>query len=642
MSMRSARHAAWLIGLSMIALGAATAQAAQPAAKASAAAAKRYSAKQFYDTTSFSLGSQLGHVWSPDGKSLLISSDQSGVFNAYALPVAGGAPQPLTSSTDNATYGATFFPADSRMLFTADQGGNELNHVYVRERDGSVRDLTPGAKTKASFQGWSADGRNFWIASNERDPQTFDLYAYATDGYARRMVFQNSGFDLGAVSRDGRYLALAKQRTSADTNLYLVDLAAGSAPKLITEHQGDIDYGVAEFTPDGKTLVYRTNENDEFMQAWTYDLASGAKRPLIKADWDVAAVNHSPSGRYRVSALNADASTKLTIQDSAGKAVALKGLPAGDITGVRFNRDETMIALTVNGSTSPTDIYVADLGSGRTRRLTRALNPAIDQAQLAESQVMRFKSYDGVAVPGILYKPKNASASNPAPAIVLVHGGPGGQARRTYNAQVQHLVNHGYAVFDINNRGSSGYGKTFYHMDDKRHGDADLKDVVASKAFLQSMPWIAKDKIAIMGGSYGGYMVAAALAFQPDVFDAGINIFGVTNWTRTLQSIPPWWGAMKDSLYDEMGDPATDAERHRAISPLFHAKNIKKPLLVVQGANDPRVLKIESDELVAAVKANGTPVEYVVFPDEGHGFQRKANRITASEAYLKFLDRHLR
>jgi dipeptidyl aminopeptidase/acylaminoacyl peptidase len=256
--------------------------------------------------------------------------------------------------------------------------------------------------------------------------------------------------------------------------------------------------------------------------------------------------------------------------------------------------------------------------------------------------VVRFKSYDGVEVPGILYKPRNASASSPAPAIVLVHGGPGGQARRTYNAQVQHLVNHGYAVFDINNRGSSGYGKTFYHMDDKRHGDADLKDVVASKAFLQSMPWVAKDKIAIMGGSYGGYMVAAALAFQPDVFDAGVNIFGVTNWTRTLQSIPPWWAAMKESLYDEMGDPATDAERHRAISPLFHAKNIKKPLLVVQGKNDPRVLQIESDELVAAVKANGTPVEYLVFPDEGHGFQRKANRIAASEAYLKFLDQHLR
>jgi dipeptidyl aminopeptidase/acylaminoacyl peptidase len=641
--MRSTRRAVICIGLSIAALGAATAYAAQPNAKASATPVKRYSAKQFYDTTSYSLGSPLGHVWSPDGSAVLISSDQSGVFNVYALPVAGGTvAQPLTSSKDNATYGASFFPADARVIFTADQGGNELNHVYVRERDGSIRDLTPGAKTKASFQGWSADGQSFWVASNERDATTFDLYAYGIKDYARRMVFQNSGYDIGAISRDGRMLALVKQRTSADTNLYLVDLAANRAPKLITEHQGNVDYGVAEFTPDGRSLVYRTDEDGEFMQAWTYDLASGEKRPLIKAEWDVTTVSHSPSGRYRVSALNADASTRLTIQNAAGNIVALKGLPPGDVTGIRFNRDETMVALTVNGSTSPTDIYVADLRTGQTRRLTRALNPAIQQAHLVESEVVRFKSYDGVTVPGILYRPKGASAANPAPAIVLVHGGPGGQARRTYNAQVQHLVNQGYAVFDINNRGSSGYGKTFYHLDDKRHGDADLKDVVASKSFLQSMPWVAKDKIAIMGGSYGGYMVAAALAFQPDVFDAGINIFGVTNWTRTLQSIPPWWAAMKESLYDEMGDPATDAERHRAISPLFHAKNIKKPLLVVQGKNDPRVLQIESDELVAAVKANGTPVDYLVFPDEGHGFQRKVNRIAASEAYLKFLDQHLR
>ena len=146
----------------------------------------------------------------------------------------------------------------------------------------------------------------------------------------------------------------------------------------------------------------------------------------------------------------------------------------------------------------------------------------------------------------------------------------------------------------------------------------------------------------MMGGSYGGYMTAAALAFHPEAFDAGVNIFGVTNWVRTLNSIPAWWGAQRVALFDEMGDPATDAERHRAISPLFHAAGIRRPMLVVQGANDPRVLQVESDELVAAVRANNVPVEYVLFPDEGHGFLRKENRISASEAYLRFLDQHLR
>jgi dipeptidyl aminopeptidase/acylaminoacyl peptidase len=206
---------------------------------------------------------------------------------------------------------------------------------------------------------------------------------------------------------------------------------------------------------------------------------------------------------------------------------------------------------------------------------------------------------------------------------------------------IQHLVNNGYAVYAINNRGSSGYGKTFYHLDDRRHGDVDLRDVVAARDWLANMDWVS-DRVAVMGGSYGGYMTAAALAFHPEVFDAGINIFGVTNWVRTLESIPAWWGAQRVALFDEMGDPATDAERHRRISPLFHAANIRRPMLVIQGANDPRVLQVESDEIVAAVRGNNVPVEYVVFPDEGHGFLRKENRINASEAYLRFLDQHLR
>ncbi|MGH8203520.1 MAG: alpha/beta hydrolase family protein, partial [Steroidobacteraceae bacterium] len=245
-------------------------------------------------------------------------------------------------------------------------------------------------------------------------------------------------------------------------------------------------------------------------------------------------------------------------------------------------------------------------------------------------------------IPGILYRPKDASAQSRVPALVWVHGGPGGQSRTGYSATIQHLANHGYAVFAANNRGSSGYGKTFYHLDDRKHGDVDLKDIVAARDYIASLDWVDDGRIGIIGGSYGGYMVMAALAFSPDTFDAGINIFGVTNWVRTLKSIPPWWESFKEALYDEMGDPATDEERHRRISPLFHAKKIAKPVLVVQGANDPRVLQVESDEMVAAIKANGVPVEYVLFPDEGHGFEKRDNRIAASEAYVRFLDKYLR
>lgn len=616
----------------------ATAAAAQTAP---ASQQKRYSAKTFFDTTSYGLASPSPYAFSADGKYILINSDQSGVFNAYALPVAGGAPVALTKSPSHATFAASYFPGDDRIVYTADQGGNELDHVYVRLPDGTSRDLTPGDKVKADFNGWSGDGKTLYIISNERKPEMFDLYAIDAATYAKKLVFQNEGYSGLTLSRDGRWLAMLKERTSADNNLYLVDLKAPGEPKLITQHQGNISHGLYDFTPDGKKLVFATDEKGEFAQAWTYDVATGAKAPLIAADWDVSNVTYSPSGKYRVSSLNADGSTRLTIADAAGKPIAISGIPDGDIGSVRFSRDEKSIAFTVASDTSPNDIFVADLANGKARRLTKALNPAINEGDLVEASVARFKSYDGLEVPGILYRPKSASAANPVPALVWVHGGPGGQSRRGYSAAIQHLVNNGYAVYAINNRGSSGYGKTFFHLDDKKHGDVDLKDVVASKAFLQGMDWVSKDKIAIVGGSYGGYMVAAALAFQPDVFDAGIDIFGVTNWVRTLKSIPPWWASFKEALYDEMGDPATDEARHRAISPLFHARNIKRPLLVVQGANDPRVLKVESDELVAAVKANNVPVEYLVFPDEGHGFLRKQNRIDASEAYLKFLDTHL-
>jgi dipeptidyl aminopeptidase/acylaminoacyl peptidase len=245
-------------------------------------------------------------------------------------------------------------------------------------------------------------------------------------------------------------------------------------------------------------------------------------------------------------------------------------------------------------------------------------------------------------IPGILYRPQGATADNRVPALVSVHGGPGGQSRHGYSAVTQYLVNHGYAVYRINNRGSSGYGKTFFHADDKQHGEADLGDVVASKQMLIETGWVDPERVGIIGGSYGGYMVLAAQAFEPDAFRVGVDIFGVANWLRTLQNIPPWWEAQREALYNELGDPAEDAERLERISPLFHAENIRSPLIVLQGANDPRVLQIESDEIVEAVRQNGVPVEYIVFPDEGHGFSNRANEIEGYRAILDFLDEHLR
>ncbi len=622
------------------------AAACQPEAKAPAAPAHAlYDAKTFYDTTAVSMSAGTGIGFSPDGSKILIANDSSGVYNAYALPVAGGAPEQLTASTTNATFAVTYFPTGERVMVSADQGGNELTHLYVREADGALKDITPGDKLKAAFLDWSDDGKTFWITSNQRDPSNFDVYAYDAATLASKLVFKNSGYFANAITGDGKWLALTKETNSANSDLYLVDLSRPNAkPDLLTPHTGNIAYSSDEFTPDNKKLIFSTDEHGEYNQAWTYDLATKEKAKLVDdAKWDVMFTTYSNSGKYRVSAVNADASTQLTILDTAkGAPVALTGVPAGDIGGVRFNRDETRIAFTVASDTSPADVFVADLATGAATRLTKNLNPAVDETMLVEATVVRYPSFDGLEIPAILFKPKTASAGAPVPAVVDVHGGPGGQNRRGYTAQYQHLVNHGYAVLRVNNRGSSGYGKTFYHMDDKKHGEVDLDDVVFGKKYLQTLDWVQKDKIAVMGGSYGGYMVAAALAFRPDEFNAGIDIFGVTNWSRTLESIPAWWGAQRASLYDELGDPATDGERHKRISPYFHTDKITKPLLVIQGANDPRVLQRESDELVAGVKKNGVPVEYIVFPDEGHGFQRKENRIAASDAYVAFLDKYLK
>jgi dipeptidyl aminopeptidase/acylaminoacyl peptidase len=644
---RFTRTLAAILGFAVLA-GCATRPAAAPLASAPATASAtatavqpttvpRYSVEDFMNTTRIA-----GASFAPDGRKLLFSSNQTGVFNAYEVAVDGGTPVQLTHSTDNAIFVRGYFPGDERFLYSSDAGGNELSHIYVRERDGTVRDLTPGDKVRAIFQGWAHDDASFFVSTNERDPRFMDLYEYATDGYERTLVFQNDGgFSLGPVSRDKRYLALVKPRTTNDSDVYLYDRQTRQLRNL-TEHTGDVANSPATFTPDSRALLYTTNEGHEFAHLVRYDLDTGQKTVVLKPDWDVWGAGYSRGGRYLGISINNDARTELRLFEAATmQPVALPPVADANITGLLFARDERRMAFFVNDSRTPSDIFVAEVG-GEPRRLTNSLNPRIEREHLVDGQVVRFRSYDGVEIPGIVYRPHGASAANRAPAMVMVHGGPGGQARIGYSGLIQYLVNQGYVVYDINNRGSSGYGKTFFAMDDRRHGEADLGDVVASKQMLIETGYVDPERIGIIGGSYGGFMVLAALAFQPDVFDVGVNIFGVSNWLRTLQSIPPWWEAQRQALYAEMGDPATDEERLRRISPLFHAHNIKKPLIVLQGANDPRVLQIESDEIVEAVRKNNVPVEYIVFPDEGHGFVNRENEIRGYRAIADFLDTHLK
>ena len=599
---------------------------------------KQYDAETFFDTTSI-----MGSSFSPKGDKILVSSDESGIYSLYEVDIKTAKKNRLTDFEDS-TYAVAYFPKDERVLFTKDSGGNERYHIYVRETDGTVKDLTPGEETRAGFAGFTEDGKHFFITSNQRDAKFMDLYRVDANSYEVTPVYQNTmGLDVGAISPDGRFIALSKNNSNKDSDVFILDTRKKTLkPELITRHDDDAKYGPETFSRDSKSLYYSTDAKGEFAEVWRYDLTTGEHSPALKDEWDVSFIYFSKSGRYQVSGVNADASTKVSIIDTTtGKGIAMPSLPAGNLRGVNFSADEKTMAFYLNSDTSPSNLFVWQLGESKAKQLTNTLSDAINQNDLVESTIVRFKSFDGLEIPGVLYKPKQANSNNKVPALVWVHGGPGGQSRTGYSAMQQHLVNHGYAIFAVNNRGSSGYGKTFFHLDDKKHGTDDLQDIVYGKKHLQSLDWVDADKIGIMGGSYGGFMTAAALAFEPEEFKVGINIFGVTNWVRTLNSIPPWWESFKKALYDEMGDPATDGERHRAISPLFHAKNITKPLMVIQGANDPRVLQVESDELVAAVKANGVPVEYVLFDDEGHGFTKKENRIKASNAYLEFLNTYL-
>ena len=309
-------------------------------------------------------------------------------------------------------------------------------------------------------------------------------------------------------------------------------------------------------------------------------LASGTRKTIFETNWDVMYSYVSENEKYRVIAINEDGKNVLVIKNiSTGENVNFPKIPDGDILGVNFSLSEKMICLTIGSSVSPANLYVYNFESGELKKLTETLNPEINPADLASATIVRFKSFDALDIPAVYYKPLTASARNKVPALVFVHGGPGGQSRIGYSSVIQYLVNNGYAVLAVNNRGSSGYGKTFFKMDDRNHGDKDLKDCIWGKKWLQSQEYVDSSKIGIMGGSYGGFMTMAAMTLAPDEFKVGVDLFGVTNWLRTLKSTPAWWASYRDALFQELGDPFTaDSVRLYNISPLFHAANIKNPI----------------------------------------------------------------
>lgn len=597
---------------------------------------QQYTIEQFMDNEN-----AFANGFSADKSKVLVTSNRSGIYNMYTTSASGGELVPVTQSDSASVYGISYFPEDDRILFRMDGNGDEIYKIFVKDADG-IKRLTPAENVRALFAGWDLEGKSFFYRSNERDARYMDVYEMNIEDFSSKLIYENKdGMDFSFMSWDRKYFALSKTLNTNDSDLYLYHT---ETKEMIKINENQSANSAEDFSPDGTNFFYTTDDGAEFSYVAKYNIAEETSEKILEKDWDINAYYFTLHGKYQVTFSNEDAKNVMVVTEVAsGKQLELPVFEGQAISSARFNRDESMALLSVGGSHTPTNSYALDLSTNEYTQLTNVLNDEINGADLVSAEVVRFNSFDGLEIPAIYYKPVNASIDTPAPALVWVHGGPGGQSRQGFNSTIQYLVNHGYAILAVNNRGSSGYGKTFFKMDDQNHGDKDLKDCVAGKDWLAAQTDIDGERIGILGGSYGGYMTMAALTYAPEEFDVGVNIFGVTNWMRTLKSIPPWWESFKEGLYQEMGDPNTiDSIRLKKISPLFHADKVTKPLIVLQGAQDPRVLKIESDEIVAAVKNNGVPVEYVLFEDEGHGFVKKENQIEAYGKIKEFLDKYLK
>ena len=597
--------------------------------------------EQYSIETLMSNNRSSGGYFSKDANKLIYSSDKSGIFNIYEVDLKTNEEIQLTDSKEESFFARGYSPTTGEVIYSADKGGNENSHIYII-RDGKSIDLTPGKNTKASFFGWTKDELEMYVISNSRDPRFFDLYKINIETLSSEMVFKNDrGYNINSISNNDNYLVLSLNISRSEQKLFLFDVKSTQQIEISNQVA---NFSGQNFDKNDENYFYTTNYDSEFYYLMSYNLKNGERNIVFETDWDVAFSYLSKNNSYRVIAVNEDARNKLTITNMSDQSnLNLIGFENMNINSVGFSDDEKILRVSAGSPNSPGDIYTYELSTNKLNKITSNLNSKVNQSDLVNAEVIRYKSFDGLEIPAILYKPHQASKLNKVPALVWVHGGPGGQSRIGYRALIQYLVNHGYAILAVNNRGSSGYGKTFYALDDQNHGEDDLQDCIWGKKWLQDQDYINPDKIGIIGGSYGGFMTMAAMTFEPEEFKVGVNIYGVTNWIRTLRSIPAYWESTRKSLYNEMGDPYTeDSLRLYNISPLFHAKNIKNPVMVLQGANDPRVLQIESDEMVQEARNAGAYVEYVLFDDAGHGFIKKEQQIEGNEKILTFLENYLK
>lgn len=599
-----------------------------------------------YLTVRSAHGASLG----PDGE-LSFLLDTTGVPQVWSLSDPGEWPTQRTFFDEPVGF-VSASPTRPELVFGMDEGGNERTQLYRLDPDGQIQNLTGFPDAKHRWGGWRHDGEAFAFASNRREESVFDIYVQGRDetGEEATLVYEGDGWlTVGGWSPADDRLIVSEAHSSFDQDVYVLDIERGDLTHL-TPHEGNVRYRSAQWGPDGDGLYLVTDEHTDTLSLARLDLATQDIEYLRDGDgWNVDGVAVDDDSGLVAYSRNVDGYTDLSLGQLTGPTTieecSLPDLP-GDVAGsVSFGPAGERVAFSVSGRTDNTNVYVFDVSAVRDgapendvfERWTNASTAGIPPATFVEPELVRYETFDGREIPAFFSLPPEPEAGE-TPVIVDIHGGPASQRRPYFSGLTQYFLSRGYAMFEPNVRGSTGYGKTYTHLDDKEQRMDSVRDIEAAVDWLETRAAIDPDQIVAMGGSYGGFMVLASLTEFPDRWAAGIDIVGIANFVTFLENTGSWRRSLREAEYGSLAD---DRELLETISPINQIENITAPLFVLHGANDPRVPLPEAEQIVEEVRGQGVPVEQLVLEDEGHGISKLDNRIEAYTRIVEFLDEHV-
>ena len=590
------------------------------------------------------IGSCNSPSFAPDGKRLAVICNLSGLPQVWVVSTAGGWPTQVTALDDQVS-GVEWSPKEPDVLaFSLAPGGGLNEQIYVVRPDGlALQRITEGGKVNNQLAGWTPDGRFLRLGSNRANPGSLDSYLFDVPLARLRLVAVSSGIGaLTDVSRDGRWGLVNRVKSRGDNNIYRVGIEE-RGETLLTPHEPPGNFGGGVFSPDGRT-VYLTSNKDRDRIAFARVRLDGAGKPgpiEVIASRDAAELDNvevTEDGTTAALVWNVGGRSELAFLDLAtGKETPGPKLPGDLVGGLDFSADGSQLALTIAGSTRPADVWVLDRTSNEIRQVTFSPHAGVALEDLVAPELVSLQAPDGTPLSGWLYRARRKDPA-PGPVVLSFHGGPEGQERPNFNPTYQALLARGISVFAPNVRGSSGFGKTFVNLDNGPLRVGAVRDIKACVDYLVQEKIADPKRIGIMGGSYGGYMTMAGLTEYPDLFAAGANLFGVVNFETFFAHTEPWMAAISTIEY---GDPATQKDMLRDLSPIHKVDRVKAPTLVLHGANDTNVPVVEAEQVVDSLKKRGIPVEYVLFPDEGHGFRKTPNRVRSTVAVVDWFDRYL-